>query len=1057
MKIMQRMVLPVFFLLFWGSFTNQFPFAQAVVEEEGEWSDGIPMNEALFLSGSVVIDKKIYLFTTYSLGIKGRILEFDSVNITWRTLGEIPTDRHHYAIGAINGKIFLAGGVYYDYANGGKGTVLDIVEMYDPNNNTWSTKASIPTVVYGAASAVINNRLYVIGGYNTSNVYIYNASTNSWNRGASMPTVRNSPGVTVVNGIIYVIGGGYYGRDNGIIPVVEIYNPISNSWSTGKPMPTARFAPVAVNANGKIYVIGGFTYSTAIGGQVQDIVEVYDPYANTWTSSAALPTKRSQFSASVINNKIYVIGGRIGSECYTLSEIYEFEPEDQTPNSILSGQVTDIYGNPIAEVVVEAQTFSEVTSSNHLYDANTLTDSKGNFNLQLSSGQFLVTVSKAGYEFDQSLQTVMVPSTQSLIFVGQDQSALVIQVPLPEPVPLPSTGYKPVGYDSSKIPLLLVHGWQLGGGYSCSASEGPYLYEEIKSNGNVPLGEMPQWFQSDGRFDVWIAYLTTSYGGTDTFEENAECLREQVVRLSNYYDQKIKIVAHSMGGLVSRACISNPECGSRVDSLSTMGSPHGGIEPQTLIALLGIAWSEGTGGFHPDEIVKFNLRNRNRAGVKYHFIAGDANSVGLKIVDFILVTRDTINDGLVDTSSAHGFDRAWHGVNLPSWWSASKPGISSTDEAHISSWGNSYYSRDDGLSRSYHCILLHIFNEVDINFEKCTGGAVRAAQVIAESQSVPIVYSPVITGVIESGQIITRQVPVDSSESAVFYMSWQSGIVTQTLITPSGQKVVPNVGNTYVALDGGNEMLPFSAYSMTVTQPGTWGIRITAGEIPGGATAYTAFVAMESQRTLDVSTDCEEASCVITATLKSTNGYISGADIQAVVGDSLVVNLTETLPGIYAANTILNMEGRVLVTVRAKGIVEEEVFKREAIDFLEIVPEALSVTRIDSHEYSNSSLNFSVNLQVAKPSTYTLYIQTHDTEGLVSLASRTVYLEEGLQKIVLNDGGGDYSAGAQLSVSLDVVKYESGQTVISAEDIYELTIPQAEEEKSNAYLPLITR
>src|SRR5215212_3033020 len=56
-------------------------------------------------------------------------------------------------------------------------------------------------------------------------------------------------------------------------------------WTAGAPMPTPRTEVTAAVLKNDIYVIGGFDESS----QVTDIVEVYNITNNTWTKAAPLP------------------------------------------------------------------------------------------------------------------------------------------------------------------------------------------------------------------------------------------------------------------------------------------------------------------------------------------------------------------------------------------------------------------------------------------------------------------------------------------------------------------------------------------------------------------------------------------------------------------------------------------------------------------------------------------------------------------------------------------------------------------------------------------------
>jgi N-acetylneuraminic acid mutarotase len=88
----------------------------------------------------------------------------------------------------------------------------------------------MPTARAGHIAAVLNNKIYVIGGGNISSgalntVLEYNPSANVWITKTSMPTPRggfSDSSDAVVNGVIYVIGGE---DSSGYTTKVEAYSP----------------------------------------------------------------------------------------------------------------------------------------------------------------------------------------------------------------------------------------------------------------------------------------------------------------------------------------------------------------------------------------------------------------------------------------------------------------------------------------------------------------------------------------------------------------------------------------------------------------------------------------------------------------------------------------------------------------------------------------------------------------------------------------------------------------------------------------------------------------
>ncbi|MHC4323828.1 MAG: Kelch repeat-containing protein, partial [Planctomycetota bacterium] len=75
-------------------------------------------------------------------------------------------------------------------------------------------------------------------------------------------------------------------------------------WTMKADMPTRRSWFSSSVVNEKIYAIGGW-----LEGERITAVEEYDPATNTWTKKADLPAARAYLSTCAVDGKIYVIGG----------------------------------------------------------------------------------------------------------------------------------------------------------------------------------------------------------------------------------------------------------------------------------------------------------------------------------------------------------------------------------------------------------------------------------------------------------------------------------------------------------------------------------------------------------------------------------------------------------------------------------------------------------------------------------------------------------------------------------------------------------------------------
>jgi len=107
-----------------------------------------------------------------------------------------------------------------------------------------------------------------------------------------------------------------------ILPSISLAQ--EDTWTKKADMPTARTVLYTSVVNGKIYAIGG---TMAYGGPGLSAVEEYDPATDTWTKKTDMPTARRMPSTSVVNGKIYAIGG--GND-ENLSTVEEYNPATDT-------------------------------------------------------------------------------------------------------------------------------------------------------------------------------------------------------------------------------------------------------------------------------------------------------------------------------------------------------------------------------------------------------------------------------------------------------------------------------------------------------------------------------------------------------------------------------------------------------------------------------------------------------------------------------------------------------------------------------------------------------
>lgn len=243
--------------------------------------------------------------------------------------------------------------------------------------DSWITKAPMPEAIVGHGVAVVDGKIYVIGGSNydvwvVNSTFQYDPVADTWSTKSSMPTSRSNFGIAVYDGKIFCIGGDV-GTDRPVpTNVIEVYDPNTDTWETRASMPTARYDLVANVVEGKIYLIGGFDY---IGPYCLDITEVYDPATNTWTKKASMPTGVMSYASAVSDNKIFVMAGRVytdtsGYDC-NLTQIYDPVLDSWTYGADLPEPVT--YASAVATSGIMAPKRIYVLGGRQVLDAVNLT------------------------------------------------------------------------------------------------------------------------------------------------------------------------------------------------------------------------------------------------------------------------------------------------------------------------------------------------------------------------------------------------------------------------------------------------------------------------------------------------------------------------------------------------------------------------------------------------------------------------------------------------------------------------------------------------------------
>ena len=265
-------------------------------------------------------------------GINGEYEVVNTVDVydprtdAWKQVSSMPTNRFHHGVAALAGKIYVMGGSGKDHGH------LSTASVYDPQSDQWQPLADIASARSRFAAVAADGKIYAIGGVRNRDenddeaddedtemtmaaVEAFDPVLGAWAKVASMSVQRSLHAVAVVDGKIYAIGG--YGTDD-LVDSVEMYNPQADNWQQMASMPQAMCRHAAAAMGGKIFVTGGFTH----GSPLSTVME-FDPEANTWTTLANMGMARAGHTSASIGGKLYVFGGKRHNRTTASEEAYD--------------------------------------------------------------------------------------------------------------------------------------------------------------------------------------------------------------------------------------------------------------------------------------------------------------------------------------------------------------------------------------------------------------------------------------------------------------------------------------------------------------------------------------------------------------------------------------------------------------------------------------------------------------------------------------------------------------------------------------------------------------
>jgi N-acetylneuraminic acid mutarotase len=207
-----------------------------------------------------------------------------------------------------DGRIYVFGG----RSNAG---LVRQVDVFDITSGQWEITGDMPYEAWNLSAESYDGKIYVLGGISgtgnerraLSDVYILDPDNQSWEQGHFMPSPRHDAASAVLDGRIYMIGGKEQAGSNApAIDLVSVLDLKTMQWGELAPLTSPRVGMKGDVIGGKIYIAGGNS-----GGELFSSVDCYDPDADAWAEVAEMSAPRMSHAVAAEDDVLYVVGGSL--------------------------------------------------------------------------------------------------------------------------------------------------------------------------------------------------------------------------------------------------------------------------------------------------------------------------------------------------------------------------------------------------------------------------------------------------------------------------------------------------------------------------------------------------------------------------------------------------------------------------------------------------------------------------------------------------------------------------------------------------------------------------
>jgi len=199
---------------------------------------------------------------------------------------------------------------------------------YNTETDTWESIPPLPleTPVIAAGASTVNNKIYIIGGYEVASngsevsskkLFIYDPETNAYTEGAELPIATDDHIQAVWRDSLIYVATGWSNNTN--INAVQIYDTANDSWEIGTAVPNTNdfkvFGGSGAIVGDTLYYAGGAkitTFSFVLTNHFRKgIINPENPTEIEWLGNTDSLALGYRMAATEWNNQVLWLGGSV--------------------------------------------------------------------------------------------------------------------------------------------------------------------------------------------------------------------------------------------------------------------------------------------------------------------------------------------------------------------------------------------------------------------------------------------------------------------------------------------------------------------------------------------------------------------------------------------------------------------------------------------------------------------------------------------------------------------------------------------------------------------------